>query len=94
VHKVIQKYQNLPASSHLLNPQVQEAIAKETEAYMVPVQQELAGVTQTPNIADVVAKTVDLLVKQTIDIPRILVMPKGEVSTGFHAFTLDCSGIR
>jgi type III restriction enzyme len=61
---------------------------------MVPVQQELAGVTQTPNIADVVAKTVDLLVKQTIDIPRILVMPKGEVSTGFHAFTLDCSGIR
>ena len=94
VHKVIQKYQNLPASSHLLNPQVQETIAKETEAYMVPVQQELAGVTETPNIADVVAKTVDLLVKQTIDIPRILVVPKGEVSTGFHAFTLDCSGIR
>ena len=93
VHKVIQKYQNLPASSHLLNPQVQEAIAKETEAYMVPVQQELAGVTQKPNIADVVAKTVDLLVKQTIDIPRILVVPKGEVTTGFHPFTLDCSGI-
>ena len=41
-----------------------------------------------------VAKTVDLWVKQTIDIPRILVVPKGEVSTGFHAFTLDCSGIR
>ena len=94
VHKVIQKYQNLPASSHLLNPQVQEAIAKETEAYMTPVQQDLAGVTLKPNIADVVAKTVDLLVKQTIDIPRILVVPKGEVSTGFHAFTLDCSGIR
>src|SRR5262245_6448203 len=41
VYKVIQKYQNLPASSHLLNPQVQEAIAKETEAYITPAQQEL-----------------------------------------------------
>jgi type III restriction enzyme len=93
VYQVIQKYQNLPASSHLLNPQVQEAIAKETEEYLVPVQQELAGVTQKPNIVEVVAKTVDLLVKQTIDIPRIVVVPNGEVTTGFHAFTLDCSSI-
>ena len=83
VHRVIQKYQNLPASSHLLNPQIQEAIAKETEAYMTPVQQEFAGVVQKPDIAAVVAKTVDLLVKLTIDIPRILVVPKGEVTTGF-----------
>ncbi len=93
VYHVIQKYQILPASSHLLNPQVQEAIAKETEAYVVPAQQELAGVTQKPNIAEVVAKTVDLLVKQSIDIPRILVVPKGEVTTCFHPFMLDCSTI-
>jgi len=93
VYQIIQKYQNLPASSHLLNPQVQEAIAKETEAYVAPAQQELAGVTQKLNIAEVVAKTVDLLVKQSIDIPRILVVPKGEVTTGFHPFTLDCSTI-
>jgi type III restriction enzyme len=93
VYKVIQKYQDLPASSHLLNPQVQEAIAKDAEAYITPFQQELAGVTMKPNIAEVVAKTVDLLVKQTIDIPRIVVVPKGEVTTGFHPFSLDCSTI-
>jgi type III restriction enzyme len=34
-----------------------------------------------------------LLVKQTIDIPRIVVVPKGEVTTGFHPFSLDCSTI-
>jgi len=28
-------------------------------------------------------------VQQTIDIPRISVVPKGEVTTGFHPFTLD-----
>jgi len=93
VHQVIRKYENLPASSHLLNPQVQEAIAKETEAYVALGQQELGGITEKPNIAEVVAKTVDLLVKQTIDIPRILVVPKGEVTIGFHPFTLDCSSI-
>jgi type III restriction enzyme len=93
VYQVIQKYQNLPASSELLNPKVQEAIAKETEAYVTPTQQEFAGITEKPNIAAVVAKTVNLLVKQTIDIPRILVVPKGEVTTGFHPFTLDCSTI-
>jgi type III restriction enzyme len=93
VYKVIHKYQDLPASSHLLNPQIQEAIAKEAEAYMTPVQPELAGVTVKPNIAEVVAKTVTLLVKQTIDIPRIVVVPKGEVTTGFHPFSLDTSTI-
>lgn len=93
VYKVIHNYQDLPASSHLLNPQVQEAIAREAEAYVTPVQQELAGVTAKPNIAEVVAKTVELIVKQTIDIPRIVVVPKGEVTTGFHPFALDCSTI-
>ena len=29
----------------------------------MPVQQELAGVTQKPNVVEVVAKTVDLLVQ-------------------------------
>jgi type III restriction enzyme len=57
------------------------------------VQQELVGITEKPNIAAIVATTVDLVVKQTIDIPRILVVPKGEVATGFHPFTLDCSTI-
>ena len=34
-----------------------------------------------------------MVVNQTIDIPRILVVPKGEVSSGFHPFSLDTSGI-
>jgi type III restriction enzyme len=33
------------------------------------------------------------VVQQTIDIPRILVVPKGDVTTGFDRFTLDCSSI-
>jgi len=39
----------------------------------------------------VVAKTTEIVARQTIDIPRITVVPKGEVTTGFHPFTLDVS---
>ena len=36
------------------------------------------------SIADVVAKTAQLVVRQSIDIPRILVVPRGEITTGFE----------
>jgi type III restriction enzyme len=39
----------------------------------------------------IVAKTTEIVVQQTIDIPRIAVTPKGEVTTGFRPFTLDVS---
>ncbi|MFA5058547.1 MAG: hypothetical protein WC485_10580, partial [Opitutaceae bacterium] len=54
---------------------------------------ELAGVTDAVNVAAVVAKTTKLVVQQTIDIPRILVVPKGEVTSGFNAFALDAGSI-
>ncbi|MCP9471976.1 MAG: DEAD/DEAH box helicase family protein [Nitrospira sp.] len=92
-YQVINKYENLPTSSYLLKPDVQARIAEEVKEYVTPSQQVLPGMAATPSIADVVAKTAELIVQQTIDIPRILVVPKGEVTTGFHAFTLDCSGI-
>ncbi|MEW6245987.1 MAG: DEAD/DEAH box helicase family protein [Nitrospirota bacterium] len=92
-YKVIQRYENLPSSTYLLKPEIQARIVEEVKAQISPTQQALPGMAVMPNIAGVVEKTAHLVVQQTIDIPRILVVPKGEVSTGLHAFTLDCSGI-
>lgn len=92
-YQVIGKYENLPTSSYLLKPEVQARIAEEVKEYVTPGQQALPGMVETPNIADVVAKTTELVVQRMIDIPRILVVPRGDVTTGFHAFALDCSGI-
>lgn len=92
-YKVIQKYANLPASNYLLKPEVQAKIAEEVKEYVTPSQQALPGMAAVPSVAVVVAKTAQLVVQQTIDIPRILVVPKGEVTTGFHIFALDCSSI-
>jgi type III restriction enzyme len=55
---------------------------------------ELDGITKKPDLASIVAKTADLVAQQTIDIPRILVVPKGEVKSGFRPFTLDLSRMR
>jgi type III restriction enzyme len=92
-YKEIQKYENLPSSQYLLKPEIQAKIVEEVKKVALPSQQGLPGMTPAPNIAAVVEKTAQLVVQQTIDIPRILVVPKGEVTTGFHTFTLDCSNI-
>jgi len=50
-------------------------------------------VTAKPDIAAVVARTVELITEQTINIPRILVTPQGEVKSGFRPFTLSLSSL-
>jgi type III restriction enzyme len=86
----------VPTVAHLLSPEVQAAIVQAVEENRTPAQTELEldGPLPAPDIAAVVAKTVDLVARQTIDIPRILVVPTGEVRSGFNPFTLDLSALR
>ena len=83
----------VPTVGHLKKPEIQAEIVKAIEGQRAPVQMELEGVSDKPDIAEVVARTVDLVVRQTIDIPRILVVPKGEVKSGFKPFTLELSAL-
>ncbi|HWF62803.1 MAG TPA: hypothetical protein VN666_21195, partial [Nitrospira sp.] len=92
-YKVIQKYEHLPSSADLLKPEIQTKIVEEVKQSIIPSQQALPGMAPSPDIASVVEKTAQLVVQQSIDIPRILVVPKGEITTGFHPFMLDCSNI-
>jgi type III restriction enzyme len=83
----------MPNSSCLLSDDIQQKIVEEVTEAVAPTQLEFAGVSAEPNIAYIVPKTTILIVQQTIDIPRILVVPIGEVSAGFHLFPLDTSSI-
>lgn len=92
-YQEIQKLENhpeqVPTTSYLSTPKVQamvrEAVAREYQTE----QLELEDVTTPPNIEAIVAKTTNLVVQQTIDIPKILVVPKGEVKSGFRSFALN-----
>jgi type III restriction enzyme len=86
--------QTVPTVEHLRAPEVQAAIVQAVEAQRTPAQLDLQGFGEEPDIAAVVAKTVDLVARQTIDIPRILVLPKGEVRSGFKPFKLELATLR
>jgi len=77
-----------PSSAALLKPEVQKAILQTVTERLKPLQSSWLA-EEGFNLADVVAKTTAVVVQQTIDIPRITVVPNGEVTTGFHPFKLD-----
>jgi len=97
-YEVIRKLENQPTTvptlAHLKNPEVQAAIVKAVQEQHRPTQMELEGVTEQPDFAAVVARTVELVTQQTIEIPRILVVPKGEVKAGFKPFTLKLDALK
>ncbi len=96
-YQVIRKLENrpelLPSVTHLSKTEVQAAVLKEVAAQYRPSQLEIEEVTAKPDLEAIVAKTTQLMIQQTIDIPRILVVPTGIVQSGFNNFRLSLSAI-
>lgn len=90
---VIKQFERLAQSGDLKKPENLQKLVEKVQLTVAPVQGELEGVTEKVNVADVVAKTVDLYVESTIDIPKIVVLPKGEVTAGYRDFALDLKGV-
>jgi len=84
-----------PTRQALLTPEMQVKIVEAVRERLPPAQTELGGMETAPevDVAAVVKRAVEETVKLTIDIPRIAVVPKGEVTSGFHPFTLDVAGL-
>jgi len=93
--QVIQGYQHkpqqTPTSKQLLDEDVQAAITQAVQEQLTGQQQSLLIEEEKTDVAAVVAKTTQLMVGQTIDMPRIVVQPVGEISYGYHPFELDLS---
>jgi type III restriction enzyme len=96
-YNVIQKLESqperLPSVTYLQQPDIKAEVLREVTNQYRSSQTELIGITERPDISAVVSKTAEIVVQQTIDIPRILVVPRGEVKSGFKRFTLDLSTI-
>jgi type III restriction enzyme len=96
-YEVIRSLENQPQKvasvSQLLRPEMQAEITRKVEERYTPAQPGLEGVVEVPDVATVVARTLEITAQQTIDIPRILVVPQGEVRAGFKEFQLDLSNV-
>jgi type III restriction enzyme len=84
----------LPQSGHLTRAEMQEALVRAVEAECAPIQGELTVSSPAPDYAAVVAKTTELIIRRSIDIPRILLIPRGDVTSRFEPFQLDLSALR
>jgi type III restriction enzyme len=81
-----------PTSAALVGRDIQDEIRKRVEERILPKQLEMLpgdGLT----VQDIVRQTVEVFVNNTIDIPRITVVPKGPVKSGYRPFKLDVSRI-
>ncbi|MCH8986162.1 MAG: flagellar basal body P-ring protein FlgI [Acidobacteria bacterium] len=92
--KIIKQYERLTRSSDLTSPKIMKEIVEKVEAEVAPVQAELEGIGEKVDVETVVRKTVEAHNELTIDIPRIIVVPKGEVVCGYNDFDLDLSNVR
>ena len=86
----------MPSSAALAKPEVQARITQLVQERLLPSQATLEGmeVRSAASVAEVVQKTAQVLIAQTIDIPRILVKPMGAVKTGYRDFKLDVSRMK
>jgi type III restriction enzyme len=95
---VIREYesrpQEVPSASYLNRPEVRAQIAEKVSERYQPAQMGIEGIAERPDIAAVVARTTELVSEQTIDIPRILVLPKSNLKSRFSPFRLDLSRMR
>lgn len=92
-YEVIKTFENqpqkVPTLAHLAKPEIQAEIVRAVEERYAPGQMGLEGVAEKPDIAAIVAKTSERAALGMIDIPRILIVPKGELKSGFKPFKLN-----
>ena len=81
-----------PTVASLQSDAMQAKVVAEVKRRLGPQQLEMFA--EGDSVAAVVAKTTEQVVRGTIDIPRIVVVPKDEVRSGFKPFTLSLSTLR
>lgn len=81
-----------PTVASLQKKEIQEQLVAEVKRRLGPQQQEMFA--EANAVAAVVAKTTKQVVLGTIDIPRIIVVPKDEVKSGFKLFKLNLTSLR
>ena len=92
-YEALRDFERLQRSCDLKSPEVMQKIVARVEAAVKPAQGQLEGVVEKPDVAKIVGQVIDLRNELSIDVPRIVVLPKGAVTCGFTDFDLDTSNI-
>jgi type III restriction enzyme len=91
---VLKQFERLARSNDLKNPENIQKIIEKVQTATAPAQGELAEIVPQVDISNIVSKTIDLFIENSIDIPKIVVVPKGEAVAGYRDFDLDLKGVQ
>jgi type III restriction enzyme len=86
--------QRLPRAADLLNPEIQRQIVEKVKIAIAAAQPSLPGMDEEIDVAKIVKETSIEAIELSILIPRIIVVPRGEVTSGYRDFDLDVRAIR
>jgi type III restriction enzyme len=87
--QVIQRYERkLGGVDDLRSKDVQQKIAEEVKELSRPSQAVLEGIVPGPDINKVVAAVANVVAERTISLPKIVVLPKKQVTFHFDDFDL------
>jgi type III restriction enzyme len=93
LHRLSANRMLAPTSAALSAASVQAQVVYAVQTRM-SAQPALPGIETGPDVKAIVAQVTQSLVNGMIDIPRIVVTPKGKVIAGFQPFTVDLAGVR
>ena len=88
--KAISKQRTLYSSKQLKDPEVQQQIVSDVKGTYTVSQLSIFEEEPKKMIESMVARAVDVLPNLTMEIPRIIVQPTGEISWGYRDFDLNC----
>lgn len=94
IQRAARRRELVTGTADLSRPDVQAAIVADVEEQVRPEQLQIEGVAQPVDVGRVVSATIELVQRGTIDIPRILVVPRGEARAGYQIFPLSLEGLR
>lgn len=94
VQKRIQNYEHLPSSKHLATGNVKRQLIEEVRSEYLVNQLDLFPEQTRVLVEQVVEALVEQTIQHSIDIPRIVVQPVGDLTWGYHDFDLEVASVR
>ncbi|MBW1796088.1 MAG: DEAD/DEAH box helicase family protein [Deltaproteobacteria bacterium] len=91
--QVINQYEKLRGSDQLQENEVQKEIKKKVEEIVRPKQGLVFDTIGEDKVEEIIKETTSLYQNLSIDIPKIVVVPKGEVVCGYEDFEMDTSNV-
>ncbi|HEX5050917.1 MAG TPA: DEAD/DEAH box helicase family protein, partial [Planctomycetota bacterium] len=94
IRKATRDARVVPGARALETPEIQKRLAKDVKKQMSFGAPTLFPQIDPAKLTSIVRETTAVYLTHTIAIPRVIVLPQGEVEAGFHKFRLDLPSLR